>query len=102
MPKPLQNDTVALCGAVGYGADSGWVGAAVERDKWLGTLPVGFFPPNAFGLYDTHGNVLQYVEASFTITQIPADGSAYKEDVVLHMTGRLSFMNGKKPVKAGW
>lgn len=81
-----------------YGADSGWVGAAVGRDKWLGTSPVGSFPPNAFGLYDMQGNVLQYVEDCFspTVTQIPADGSAYKEDVVLQMTGRLSFMNGKK------
>jgi len=81
-----------------YGADSGWTGLASGRDKWLGTSPVGSFPPNAFGLYDMHGNVLQYVEDCFTplLSDLPADGTAYKLDVVLSMTGRYSFMNEKK------
>jgi formylglycine-generating enzyme required for sulfatase activity len=81
-----------------YGADSGWTGLTSGRDKWMGTSPVGSFPPNAFGLYDMQGNVLQYVEDCFspTLSNMPADGSAYKKDIVLSMTGRYSFMNGKR------
>ncbi|MEO6843905.1 MAG: formylglycine-generating enzyme family protein [Ginsengibacter sp.] len=81
-----------------YGADSGWTGLTSRRDKWMGTAPVGSFPPNAFGLYDMQGNVLQYVEDCFsaTLSDVPADGSPYKTDIVLNMTGRYSFMNGKR------
>lgn len=81
-----------------YGADSGWTGMAVGRDRWIGTSPVGSFPPNSFGLYDMQGNVLQYVEDCFSasLADVPADGAAYKAEVVVNMTGRYSFMNGKK------
>ena len=81
-----------------YGADSGWTGLTSGRDKWMGTSPVGSFPPNAFGLYDMQGNVLQYVEDCFSasLSNVPADGSAYKTNIVLNMKGRYSFMNGKK------
>jgi formylglycine-generating enzyme required for sulfatase activity len=30
-----------------------------DRNK---SLPVGSFPPNAFGLYDMHGNILQWTK----------------------------------------
>ena len=81
-----------------YGADSGWNGIATGRDEWEYTSPVGSFPPNAFGLYDMQGNVLQYVEDCFspTISDLPANGSPYKTDAVLKMTGKFSFMNGKR------
>ena len=79
-----------------YGLDSGFSGFAYGRDKWKNTSPVGSFPPNGFGLHDMHGNVLQYVEDCFadSYLDLPADGSAYKKDVSLKMTGRFSFMNG--------
>jgi formylglycine-generating enzyme required for sulfatase activity len=80
-----------------YGLDSGgYSGMVSGRDQWLKTSPVGSFPPNAFGLYDMHGNVLQYVEDCFadSYSDLPADGSAYKKEVQLKMTGRFSFMNG--------
>ncbi|MDQ2987396.1 MAG: formylglycine-generating enzyme family protein [Armatimonadota bacterium] len=80
-----------------YGADSGLSpGLAPGRDRWLRTSPVGSFPPNAFGLYDMHGNVLQYVEDCFasSYSGLPADGSANKVVVDLKIEGRLSVLNG--------
>jgi formylglycine-generating enzyme required for sulfatase activity len=80
-----------------YGPDSGYPsGLASGRDQWINTSPVGSFPPNAFGLYDMHGNVLQYVEDCFADSYLglPTDGSAYRKEVQLKMTGRFSFMNG--------
>lgn len=42
------------------------------------TSPVGSFKPNAFGLYDMHGNVYQWVEDCFedSLDGMPADGKA--------------------------
>lgn len=45
-----------------YGADACCSGLASGRDAWAATSPVGAFPPNAFGLYDMNGEVLQWVE----------------------------------------
>jgi len=50
------------------------------------TLPVAQFPPNAFGLYDTHGNVDELVQDCRNDSYIdaPTDGSAW-------MTGNCIF-----------
>ena len=79
-----------------YGADSGYTGIAFGRDKWISTSPVGSFPPNAFGLYDMLGNVNQYLEDCFAASYsgLPTDGSAYKVDAQLKLTGDLATMNG--------
>jgi len=81
-----------------YGNDTCCTGLALGRDKWEYTSPVGSFPPNAFGLYDMHGNVLQWVEDYFadSYTDLPTDGSAFKDTVQIQMEGRMSWMNEKK------
>jgi formylglycine-generating enzyme required for sulfatase activity len=50
----------------------------VNRQK---TTPVGSFPPNAFGLYDMHGNAMEWVEDCWhnEYTDAPTDGSAWLE-----------------------
>ena len=83
-----------------YGTDTtAGVGFISGRDKWITTSPVGSFPPNQFGLYDMHGNVLQWVEDCFAISYLglPTDGSAYTpaDTVKMHIE-RWASMNGKK------
>ncbi len=79
-----------------YG-DSNYNAVVLGRDQWLGTSPVGSFPPNAFGLYDMNGNAMQWVEDYYSNSykDLSADGSANKKEVVLKMTERFSFMNEK-------
>jgi formylglycine-generating enzyme required for sulfatase activity len=72
-------------------------GLAQGRDEWIGTSPVGSFPPNDFSLYDMNGNVMQWVQDCFSNGYIdaPEDGSAFlKDKPVTEMTGNLSAMNG--------
>ena len=44
-----------------------------------GTVAVGSFPANAFGLYDMHGNIMEWVEDCWhdDYTDAPTDGSAW-------------------------
>lgn len=81
-----------------YGPDSGYgTGVARGRDRWVYTSPVGAFPPNAFGLYDMHGDVLQYVQDCLapSYAGLPTDGSAYQVDATLHLTGALADLDGQ-------
>lgn len=65
-----------------WGRDAG-VARANCRDCNTGrpqqTLPVGSFPPNPFGLYDTSGNVAEWVEDCWNDDYggAPTDGSAW-------------------------
>jgi formylglycine-generating enzyme required for sulfatase activity len=57
-------------------------GKAEGRDVWTDTTaPVASFPPNAFGLYDMHGNTFEWTEDCFEADRAhaPTDGSANKE-----------------------
>ena len=54
-------------------------GAIEGADRWEHTAPVGQFEPNAFGLYDTSGNVYEWVEDCHAdpLPREPADGAPY-------------------------
>jgi formylglycine-generating enzyme required for sulfatase activity len=62
--------------------EPGLGGKAEGRDVWLDqTAPVASFPPNAFGLYDMHGNAFEWIEDCHEADRAhqPADGSANKQ-----------------------
>jgi formylglycine-generating enzyme required for sulfatase activity len=56
------------------------IGCGSEWDS-IQTAPVGSFPPNKFGLYDTGGNVLEWTEDCYHINYngAPNDGAAWLE-----------------------
>jgi formylglycine-generating enzyme required for sulfatase activity len=59
--------------------EQGLAGWAEGRDQWVDTTsPVASFPPNAFGLYDMHGNIFEWTEDCFEndLSSAPVDGSA--------------------------
>jgi formylglycine-generating enzyme required for sulfatase activity len=81
-----------------YGSDACCSGSAAGRDQWVSTSPVGAFPPNAFGLYDMQGNVLQWVQDCFkgSYLGLPMDGSAFETDVDFDMNDSSLQMTGMR------
>jgi formylglycine-generating enzyme required for sulfatase activity len=67
------------------------------------TSPAGHFAPNAFGLYDMHGNAWQWVEDCWhdTYAGAPTDGTAWTSDDCSHRARRGgSFSSGPRSLRS--
>jgi formylglycine-generating enzyme required for sulfatase activity len=67
------------------------------------TAPVGSFAPNAFGLYDMHGNVWQWIEdcRNDSYDGAPRDGSAWKiGDCARRVLRGGSWFSGPRNLRA--
>ena len=84
-----------------------WEGSGVNRRQ---TVPVGSFPPNAFGLHDVHGNVSEWTQDCWhgSYAGAPSDGSAWETgdckgayDLVLRVLRGGSWQKPSPLVRSG-
>jgi len=68
----------------------------------LGTAPAGSYRPNAFGVYDTTGNVSEWTADCMNLSYLdaPVDGSAWGRGICSsHMTRGGSWITGTKEIR---
>ena len=72
-------------------------------DQWDKTAPVGSFEANAWGVYDMHGNVMEWVQDCYKsyYGAPPSDGSAREsEDCDYHVKRGGSWHNGPEDLRS--
>ena len=77
------DDETALCAYARFadlGSRFGWHDACRSDTVTYGPAPVGSFKPNAWGIFDMHGNAWEWVADCWTsdASEIPTDGSAVR------------------------
>ncbi len=78
--------------------DGGAIGESRQK-----TTAAGAFRPNAFGVYDVHGNLWEWVQDCFSVTYdgAPTDGSAWKGgDCTYRVTRGGSWANTARKVRS--
>lgn len=74
-------------------------GRAAGRDYWVNTSPVGSFPPNEFGLYDTVSNASEWVHDCWheNYSRAPRNGAAWTSggDCTLRVMRGGNFQSAK-------
>jgi len=86
------------------GTESGfrWNHDACADTAAIQTLPVGSLEPNAFGLYDTIGNVAEWTMDCMNLSYLdaPADGSAWSRGICSsRMTRGGSWFTGTREIR---
>ena len=101
----LGGDASRLCRYANIaGSETGfrWQHAECGDKLVLGTAPVGSFQPNAFGLYDTIGNVSEWTSDCMNLSYLdaPVDGSSWGKGICSsHMTRGGSWITGTKEIR---
>ncbi|MCW8925347.1 MAG: bifunctional serine/threonine-protein kinase/formylglycine-generating enzyme family protein [Xanthomonadales bacterium] len=86
------------------GAETGfrWQHETCNDGLALGTAPAGSFRANAFGLYDTTGNVSEWTADCMNLSYLdaPVDGSAWGRGICSsHMTRGGSWITGSREIR---